>query len=137
MIEIDYSRKNDVQGALLISDMGLYFHKYPPIKDNEGLIGDKLSIQQTGVFGAINLYKKMDGIEDVELTAKKKRDSLGLDSMILNGEIEEFSWESVIKIKKNWITGKIIIEINDGNKLRAPIIHRQIIYEHYGRAINT
>jgi len=118
-LEFEWSRMGDRKGTLLVRDDGLYFQPYQKIDRYLSILGDSISIGASGVFGAINLIKKLESDANMDLpeAARIVRDKIGLDNLLKNDHIIYFPWNNVAEIKKRKVRKEIVMFLKNKDKI--------------------
>lgn len=117
--EIDWVQSDGAKGALVLADDGLYFQPYEMSKRASCMMGDSLAINRTGVFGAVNMHKKLKNPETPSLPeiAKVIRREKGLKKLIGEGLASFIYWRDVTRIKKRKLMGTVEIIAVNGTKM--------------------
>jgi hypothetical protein len=124
-IEIEWVEVDKQRGTIILSENGIYFHPYNISEETSDILGDAVSIGGTGVFGAINLQKKLSEIPDVTKVAKELRRSKSLEELVKDKVVTFFPWRYVETFKKKILSGVIILGIKNGIKLKIKESHNQ------------
>lgn len=119
IMELDWIRMDGKKGTLILSNEGIYFQPYDLTKKDPYLFGDAVSIGQTGVFGAINMYNELskNPVQSITDIARKIRKENGLDQLAQNNMVVYINWNQIKNIKKKRLLGAVVVLTKKGNKI--------------------
>jgi len=116
-MEIEWARLNSEKGTLFLLDDGLYFQKYES-DSLPYLLGDSISINRTGIFGAANYYKKLQGADaDLASLAKDKRKNKNFDTLVEDGVLIRIKWSDIVNVVRKRFSRSIVLFTRDGKKI--------------------
>ena len=128
----EFADLRGVKGALIVADKGIYFQPYIADKDAFEYFGDALSIGVSGVFGALNLSRKMGEGESSSPreVARALRKEFSLQELIDKGLLSFFPWSKVTELKNRSILGVVEIKFpqNEVVRLTDPE-ERKLLFE--------
>ena len=109
---IDWTEMNKQRGSLIVVDDGICFQRYDMGEGYQDVLGDAVSVRQTGVFGAFNLYHKLSKSNEEEIVRKAKelREEKGLNCLIKDKKIVHVPWSQMKGIKKSSFFDEILVQ---------------------------
>lgn len=120
-MELDYVQMDGNKGTLIINNDGLFFHQYDMSKRPPYLMGESLAISSAGIFGAINLHKKLSAIKNLPDIAKDIRKEKSIEELVKGNEMTYIPWHEVGGVKKNWLSGSLTMRTKSGKKIKMRV----------------
>ena len=120
----EYVESDGEEGALLLGEEGLYFQRYLNGEEYFAYLGESVSINSTGAFGAINLISKLSEKSNAtpREIAHRIRSQLSVGELLENGLLEHYSWKEIVNNKNRKIMGVLEVVTSTGRvfKLKVP-----------------
>ncbi|MDH3974480.1 MAG: hypothetical protein OEV42_09400 [Deltaproteobacteria bacterium] len=119
-MDFKYTEYDGKKGALILTEEGLYFQPYAIPKDSFSYFGDSLSIGITGIFGAINLTKKIEESESPSPgeVARFLRNEFSLEELKEKKLVTFFPWSKVKEVKNRTLMGTVEVKFNQGQVIK-------------------
>ena len=103
-------------GALLTCEKGIYFQAYISNEDYLKYLGNSIAIGATGVFGAVDMIKKLneDNPKSPVDVARQVREHLSLEELLDKKVVKFYPWQAVLAIKDRKIMGILEVTVEGG-----------------------
>lgn len=118
--EFEHVECEGIDGALLTCEKGIYFQPYISNEEFSKYFGDSMAIGATGVFGAVNMIKKLneDNPKSPVDAARQLREHLSLEELLNKKVVKFYPWKAVLSIKDRKIMGLLEVSLEGGIKLK-------------------
>lgn len=119
IIEIDWVKFDEIKGSLVFTNEGLFFQPYKLQKNTPYLLGDSLSINQSGIFGAANIHRKLmkDNYSSAPEIARAERQEKGFKKLLDEGLAIFIHWNDILRVRNRRLLGIVELTLNDGKKM--------------------
>ena len=120
---------NSKLGTVVILDDGILFILNISSKELSFPDGDSAAIGATGIFGAYNLYRKMESEDKNNNNPISDIAEDDLKALVQQKEAKFFPWREINRIKKAMLSGVITIFLEGENKITLSNPGREDAYE--------